>query len=80
MFASTYLMHRAHRKLCGALGVEANVPISIHQSASYSSTRQNHPVESAIYRDDESLAISMYPDAVNYTVRLNVSANFETAK
>ena len=64
----------------GALGVESNVPISIHQSATYTSTRHNHPVHSAIYRNDESLAISMYPDAVNYAVSLNVSANFNTAE
>ncbi len=60
-----------------ALGAEAGLPLAIHQIPSFTSSTRVHPVESAIRRADESLAISMYPDAVNYTVRLNVSAYFE---
>ena len=60
-----------------ALGVESKVAMSFHQSSLFTSSRYNHPVESAIYREDESIALSLYPDAVSYDVRLNVTANFD---
>lgn len=60
-----------------ALGIEANPSMAIHQMSSYSSSTRRHPVESAIYRAGESSAMSIHPDSVNYTVRLNVSAYFE---
>ena len=61
-----------------ALSIDAKVAMSIHQSSVFSSSRYSHPVEAAIFRDDESIALSLYPDAVIHTVRLNVSAYFQS--
>ena len=63
-----------------AMGVAAPTSIGIHQNpfaSSYSSSRQPHPAEAAIYRNGESVALSLFPDAVNHTVRVNVNASFQ---
>jgi uncharacterized protein YggE len=64
-----------------AMGVAAPTSIGIHQNpfiSAYSSSRQRHPVEAALYRPEESVALSLFPDAVSHTVRVNVNASIQS--
>ena len=49
----------------------------VYRHSVYSSSRNQHPVDSAIFRDKSSVALSVFPDGIKYSVRLSVSVNFE---
>jgi CheY-like chemotaxis protein len=60
-----------------ALGVSSS-SMSVHQqSTSYVSSRPKHPVEAEVYRHGWEEAVGRYGEAVNYTVRVSVHAQFE---
>ena len=51
-----------------------------NSNPSYVSSRPKHPLESEIYRNDNTESVGMYADAVDFSVKLVVNARFQLAK